>query len=82
METNNNNIQHSDTLKQKAAKLRKQRIRQRLASAFGIIIIMCGIVKTATIFINYKSTETSDDAQIEQYISPVNLRASGYFKKV
>ena len=82
METKNNNIQHSDTLKQKAAKLRKQRMRQRLASAFGIIIIMCGIVKTATVFINYKSTETSDDAQIEQYISPVNLRASGYIKKV
>lgn len=82
METKNNNIQHSDTLKQKAAKLRKQRMRQRLASAFGIIIIMCGIVKTATVFMNYKSTETSDDAQIEQYISPVNLRASGYIKKV
>lgn len=82
METKNNNIQHSDTLKQKAAKLRKQRMRQRLASVFGIIIIMCGIVKTATVFMNYKSTETSDDAQIEQYISPVNLRASGYIKKV
>lgn len=31
---------------------------------------------------NYKRTETSNDAQIEQYISPVNLRASGYIKKI
>ena len=33
-------------------------------------------------FFSYKLNETSNDAQIEQYISPVNLRASGYIKKV
>ena len=31
---------------------------------------------------DYKHTETSNDAQIEQYNSPVNLRASGYIKKI
>ena len=31
---------------------------------------------------DYKSNEKSDDAQIEQYISPVNMRASGYIKKI
>ena len=34
------------------------------------------------VFIDYKHTETSNDAQIEQYNSPVNLRASGYIKKI
>ncbi len=82
METKNNNIKQTNTLKQKAEKLRKQRMRQRVASLFGIIILVCGIVKIATIFLDYKNTETSNDAQIEQYISPVNLRASGYIKKV
>lgn len=82
METKNNNIKQTNTLKQKAEKLRKQRMRQRAASLFGIIILVCGIVKTAMIFLEYKNTETSNDAQIEQYISPVNLRASGYIKKV
>lgn len=82
METKNNNIKQTNTLKQKAEKLRKQRMRQRMASLFGIIILVCGIVKIATIFLDYKNTETSNDAQIEQYISPVNLRASGYIKKV
>lgn len=33
-------------------------------------------------FLDYKNTESSNDAQIEQYISPVNLRASGYIKKI
>jgi membrane fusion protein (multidrug efflux system) len=33
-------------------------------------------------FMDYKSNEKSDDAQVEQYISPVNLRASGYIKKI
>lgn len=82
METKNNNIKQTNTLKQKAEKLRKQRMRQRVASLFGIIVLVCGIVKIATIFLDYKNTETSNDAQIEQYISPVNLRASGYIKKV
>lgn len=33
-------------------------------------------------FLDFKHTETSNDAQVEQYISPVNLRASGYIKKI
>ena len=36
----------------------------------------------ACLFLDYKHTETSNDAQIEQYNSPVNLRASGYIKKI
>ena len=30
---------------------------------------------------NYSQTETSNDAQIEQYVSPINLRASGTLTK-
>lgn len=33
-------------------------------------------------FLNYKRCETSNDAQIEQYISPINIRVPGYVKKV
>lgn len=82
METQNNNIRQNNTLEKKARKLRRQRTRQIVASIFGIIILVCGIVKISMIFLDYKDTETSNDAQIEQYISPVNLRASGYIKKV
>lgn len=82
METQNNNIRQNNTLEKKARKLRRQRTRQIVASIFGVIILVCGIVKISMIFLDYKDTETSNDAQIEQYISPVNLRASGYIKKV
>ena len=36
----------------------------------------------ACLFLNYKRCETSNDAQIEQYISPINIRVPGYVKKV
>ena len=72
----------SHTLQEKALKLKKQRRRQILASLLGIAILTWGIVEVACLFLDYKYTETSNDAQIEQYNSPVNLRASGYIKKI
>ena len=81
METKELDIK-KNTLEQQAAKLRKQRRRQMLASTFGIIILLVGLYQIGVMFFSYKLNETSNDAQIEQYISPVNLRASGYIKKV
>lgn len=75
METNN-------TLQEKAKKLRKMRRRQRIASLLGIAVLAWGVVQAAILFLDYKNTETSNDAQVEQYISPVNLRASGYIQKI
>lgn len=63
-------------------KLKKQRRRQLLASILGIALLLWGVVEVACMFLDYKHTETSNDAQVEQYISPVNLRASGYIKKI
>ncbi len=82
METKEQNIKNTNSLQQQAAKLKQQRRRQRVASAFGIIILLCGLFQVIKLFLDYKRTETSNDAQIEQYISPVNLRASGYIKKI
>lgn len=78
METNNQGNNHQV----KAKKLKKLRRWQRVASLAGIVVIAVGIVQAVMLFLNYKHTETSNDAQIEQYISPVNLRASGYIKKI
>ena len=63
-------------------KLKKQRIRQIIASLIGIAILAIGLWKIVCLFLDYNAHETSNDAQIEQYISPVNLRASGYVAKV
>ena len=66
---------------EQAKKLRKLRTRQRVVSLIGIAILVWGIIQVTFLFLDYKNTESSNDAQIEQYISPVNLRASGYIKK-
>lgn len=76
MKTNHN------TLQEKVLKLKKQRRNRIIASLLGIIILIGGVVEAAFLFLDYKHTETSNDAQVEQYISPVNLRASGYIKKI
>lgn len=75
---NSGNMSHAD----QARKLKKQRTRQWVASALGVAILVWGIIEVIGVFIDYNQTETSNDAQIEQYISPVNLRASGYIRKI
>ncbi len=77
MKTENKSTHHK-----KADRLRQLRRRQLLISSIGVAILIWGICEIALLFINYKSRETSNDAQIEQYMSPVNLRATGYIKKI
>lgn len=70
------------SLATQAQKLKKQRRRQLVASAMGVAVLIWGAIEIIGIFIDYKSTETSNDAQVEQYLSPVNLRATGYIKQI
>ena len=69
---------HEETAK----KRKRQRGRQLVASLLGVAILVWGLWRVVCVFIDYNTTETSNDAQIEQYISPVNLRATGYIAKV
>ena len=88
METNNNtnttpaNDNNQSSHEVTAKQLKHQRIRQIIVSLIGVAILVWGIVKIGCMFMDYKSNEKSDDAQVEQYISPVNMRASGYIKKI
>ena len=72
----------SSTHQEKAKKMRKLRRWQIIVSLFGVAVIVWGVIEIVFLFLGDKQTETSNDAQIEQYISPVNLRASGYIKKI
>lgn len=72
----------SSTHQEKAKKMRKLRRWQMVVSLLGVVIVGWGVFQAACLFLDYKHTETSNDAQIEQYVSPVNLRASGYIKKI
>ena len=80
--TPNNNDNTQSTHELTAKQLKRQRIRQMIVSLIGVAILVWGIAKIVCMFLDYKSNEKSDDAQVEQYISPVNMRASGYIKKI
>ena len=56
--------------------------RRLVVSLVGIAILAYGLWKLVGVFRDYTATETCNDAQVEQYIAPVNLRASGYIAKV
>lgn len=56
--------------------------RRLVVSLVCIGIIAYGLWRLVDVFIEYTGSETCNDAQIEQYITPVNLRASGYIAKV
>ncbi|WP_085536777.1 HlyD family secretion protein [Massilibacteroides vaginae] len=73
---------NKNTHPEKVKDLKKLRRWQIVVSTLGVVIIAWGLFQVVCLFLNYKRTETSDDAQIEQYILPVNLRASGYIKKI
>lgn len=69
METVENNSA-SSTHQEKAKKLRKLRRWQVVISLLGIGVMIWGVIQVVCLFLDYKQTETSNDAQIEQvYIS-------------
>ena len=78
MENNIPSATHQETAK----KMKKLRRWQIAVSLLGVAIIVWGVIEVVCLFLNYSQTETSNDAQIEQYVSPINLRASGYIDKI
>ncbi len=67
---------------QTAKKLKKVRTVRYILSTVGIIIIVLGIWQLIRLLWDYKQNETTNNAQVEQYISPINVRASGYIRSI
>lgn len=55
---------------------------RRVAAIVALAFVVWGIWEVAALFIGHRKSVTTDDAQVEQYISPVNIRVPGYIKKV
>lgn len=55
---------------------------RKAVSVAGICLVGWGLWETANLFIGYKGSETTDDAQVEQYLSPVNVRVPGYIHRI
>ena len=73
METTNN-------VQEQAAS--KPSMMKKVAMIIGICLVVYGIWEVVALFVDYKSCETIDDAQVEQYLSPVNVRVPGYISKI
>ena len=72
----------SESHKKELKKLRALRTSRWFLSAIGLLILAYGIYHGGRLFLDYKLSETTNDAQIEQYISPVNVKVPGYIQKI
>lgn len=55
---------------------------KKAVGIIGICLAIWGLYAIISLFVDYKSSETTEDAQVEQYLSPVNIRVPGYIKKI
>ena len=60
----------------------EQKKSSKTLTILGIIILCGGLVWIGMIFWGFEQKNTTDDAQVEQYISSINVRASGYISEI
>lgn len=69
----------TNTRKQESGKVFTMK---KAVGIIGFCLAIWGLYAIISLFVDYKSSETTDDAQVEQYLSPVNIRVPGYIKKI
>lgn len=60
----------------------EQKKSSKILTILGIIILCGGLVWIGMTFWGFDKKTTTDDAQVEQYISSINVRASGYISEI
>lgn len=56
-------------------------MKKKLITIIAGVLILAGVLTIIMLFVD-NSIEKTDDAQIEQYISPVNVKVPGYIKEI
>lgn len=56
-------------------------MKKKIITIIAVLFILAGIVAIVMLFVD-NSTEKTDDAQIEQYISPINVKVAGYISEI
>lgn len=51
-------------------------------TSISSLIVAFGIWQVIVIMTDYKRTETTNSAQVEQYVSPVNIKVPGYIRDI
>lgn len=66
----------------KHRQLKRLRIRNITLNVVCILLALAGISWTVTYFWKYVNYEITNDAVVDQYIAPLNIRVPGYIKDV
>lgn len=69
-------------LKEKSQKLKKLRARNILLNLVCMALAVSGLWWTASYFWRYINYEVTNDAFVDQYVAPLNIRVAGYIKEV
>lgn len=70
------------SLKRKHQQLKRLKIRNITLNTVCILLVLSGITWTVNYFWRYFNYEITNDAMVDQYIAPLNIRVSGYIKEV
>lgn len=63
-------------------KLQNKKRRNVFLNILTIVLALAGLVWASSIFLRYYEYEITNDATIEQYVSPINSRVAGYISKI
>lgn len=66
----------------KYKRLKRQKRRNIILNIVCLLIAGSGLVWTANYFWRYINYEITNDAFVDQYIAPVNVRVAGYIQEV
>lgn len=69
-------------LHKKYTQLKRLRIRNITLNSVCILLVLAGISWTVNYFWKYVNYEITNDAMVDQYIAPLNIRVAGYIKEV
>lgn len=72
----------ANDLEEKRHKLKKVRVRNIVLNTVCICLAGSGLWWTATYFWRYVNYEVTNDAFVDQYVAPLNVRVSGYVEEV
>lgn len=66
----------------KAERLRSRKVRNIILTTVCTLIALYGLGVAIHFFWDYSTHEITNDASIEGYVSPINIRVSGYIKEI
>ena len=70
------------SIEMKYKRLKRRKRRNIILNTVCMLIASSGLLWTVNYFWRYISYEITNDAFVDQYISPVNIRVSGYIQDV